>query len=95
MLDYKEDIAWKLMKSLHKISKLLCAQECKHKVTNTKHQAIADFPRENHMQVFTFLDVDVNAEKESELKKLYRSENGIEPHLPARINPHHHQQQQQ
>ena len=81
-LDYKEDVAQKLMKSLHEISKLLCVQECKRKITNMKHQAVSDFPRENHVQVFAFLDVDINAEKELELKKLYRSENAIAPSPP-------------
>ena len=78
-LDYKEDVARKLMKSLAESSKLLCAQECKHEITNMEHQVVTDFLRENHVQVFTFLDADVNAEKELELKKLYSSENGIDP----------------
>ena len=81
-LDYKEDVAQKLMKSLHEISKLLCAQECKHEITNMEHQAVADFLRENHVQVFAFLNVEVNAEKEVELKKLYCSVNGIDTFPP-------------
>ena len=67
-LDYKEDVAQKLMKSLHEILKLLCAQECKREITNMEHQAVADFLRGNHGEVFTFLDVGVNAEKELEIK---------------------------
>ena len=85
-LDYKEDVARKLMKSLHEISKLLCAQECKRAVTNMEHQAVADFLRENHRQVFTFLGVEAIAEKEEELKKLYCSVNGIDAFPPPSMN---------
>ena len=51
-LDYKEEVARKFMKSLHKLSKLLCAQECKREVTNMEHQAVADFLKENYPHVF-------------------------------------------
>ena len=95
-LNYKEDVARKLMKSLHKISKLLCAQECKRKIINMEHQAVAHFLRENHVQVFAFLDVDVNTEKKLELKKFHCSENGIETSPPQHEpNSPNHQQQQQ
>ena len=67
-LNYKEDVARKLMKSLHEILKLLCAQECKREIINMEHQAVADSLMGNHRQVFVFPDVDVNAEKELELK---------------------------
>ena len=77
-LEYKEDVVQKLMKSLHEISKLLCAQGCKHRITNMEHQAVSDFPRGNHRQVFVFLDVDDNAEKKLELKKVSCFENGID-----------------
>ena len=77
-LNYKEDIAWKLVKSLYKISKLLCAQESKYKMTNVEHQAVAYFLRKNHRQVFVFLGIKANAEKESQLKKLYCSENSMD-----------------
>ena len=45
-LDYKEEVAQKFMKSLHEISKLLYAQECKQEVTNMEHQAVADVFKE-------------------------------------------------
>ena len=36
-LEYKEDVARKLIKSLYEISKLLCAQKSKHEITKMEH----------------------------------------------------------
>jgi hypothetical protein len=56
-----------------------------------EHQVVANFLKENYRQVFVFLDVEANAEKEAELKKIYCVENGINtfPHNQAQRTPHH------
>jgi hypothetical protein len=65
------------MKSLYKISKLLCAQELKQQGSNVEHQVVANFLKENYRRVFVFIDVKANAEKEADSEKIYCAENGI------------------
>ena len=48
ILHHKEDVVQKLMKSLYKISKLLCAQECNYEITHVEHKEVPDFLKENH-----------------------------------------------
>ena len=71
VIEHRNNITSILLKSLYKVTSILCAQEHSLLETWMEHHIVAEFLNEHHVKILMFCDVEVNDTRKKALQQRY------------------------